>query len=452
MTASIATSAGEAAGLAAGLEPYWMPFTPNRAFKKSPRLIDGAEGCWYRTADGRSVLDAIGGLWCVNAGHAASRVVEAIRRQAGELDYASSFKVGHSQAFELADRLASWLPDPLRHVFYCNSGSEAVETALKIAYAYQRARGEGQRFRLVGRERAYHGMGFGGLSVGGITKNRSVFGPLLPGVDHLRQTHEPEHQAFSRGQPAWGGHLADELEQIFKLHDPATFAAVIVEPVSGAGGVLIPPKGYLQRLREICDRYGVLLIFDEVITGFGRLGGAAFAAERLGVTPDLMCLAKGITNGAVPMGAVAAADHVYDAFMQRSDAEIELPHGYTASGHPLACAAALASLDTYEHDGVFVHASQVQHAFGDALHRFDHAPGVADVRELGLVGAIEFTPWPGKPGRRAAAIAEACWHKGVLIRAIGEAVVMSPPLIITESEIQQVVDAIGESLNEIQEP
>lgn len=452
MTASLSTSPEHAVNPSRGVEPYWMPFTPNRAFKRSPRLITGAEGCWYRTDDGRDVLDAIGGLWCVNAGHAAPRVVEAIRKQAGELDYASSFKIGHPLAFELAERLAAWLPDPLHRVFYANSGSEAVETALKIAYAYQRTRGEGQRFRLVGRERAYHGMGFGGLSVGGITKNRAVFGPLLPGVDHLRQTHDLDHQAFSRGQPDWGGHLADELERIFQLHDPATFAAVIVEPVSGAGGVLIPPKGYLQRVRELCDRHGVLLIFDEVITGFGRLGGAAFAAERLGVTPDLMCLAKGITNGAVPMGAVAAADHVYDAFMRGGDADIELPHGYTASGHPLACAAALASMDTYEHDGVFHHAGQVQRAFGEALHRFDHAPGVADVRELGLVGAIEFEPWPELPGRRAAAIAEACWHRGVLIRAIGEAVVMSPPLIITASEIDRMVDAIGEALEEVRQP
>ena len=341
------------------LESLWLPFTANRQYRAAPRLVVAAEDMHYSTADGRRVLDATSGLWCVNAGHGRAPIVAAIQAQAARLDYAPAFQMGHPLEFELASRLGLLLPGDLDHVFFANSGSEAVDTALKMALAYHRLRGEGGRTRLIGRERAYHGVGFGGLSVGGIGNNRKQFGPLLPGIGHLPHTHDLDRNAFSRGQPAWGAHLADALERLVATHDASTIAAVIVEPLAGSTGVLVPPRGYLERLRAICDRHGILLIFDEVITGFGRLG-AAFAAERFGVQPDLMTMAKGLTNGAVPMGAVAVRGPIFDAFMQGPPGAIELLHGYTYSGHPLACAAALASLDVYAGEGLFERARALE--------------------------------------------------------------------------------------------
>ncbi|MBN9429665.1 MAG: aminotransferase class III-fold pyridoxal phosphate-dependent enzyme, partial [Burkholderiales bacterium] len=361
------------------LAAFWMPFTPNRRFKRAPQLLVGADGMYYRHRDGRRILDGIAGLWCVNAGHRHPRIVAALARQLGELDYASSFQISHPAAFELAQRLCAWAGNGLAHAFFTNSGSESVDTALKIALAYQRSRGQGGRFKLIGRERSYHGMGFGGLSVGGIGKHRSAFGPLLPGVDHLPHTHDPARNAFSRGQPAHGAERADALEAILALHDPATVAAVIVEPVAGSTGVLLPPQGYLQKLRAICDRHGILLIFDEVITGFGRLG-APLAATCFGVRPDIVTLAKGLTNAAVPMGAVLVSDGVHQAFMQGPEEAVELAHGYTYSGHPLACAAALATLDVHRDEALAQRAAELAPHFESLVHGLRDAPGVIDIR------------------------------------------------------------------------
>lgn len=431
------------------LEPYWMPFTGNRAFKQHPRLIVGAQGMYYTTSDGRQVLDGIAGLWCCNAGHCHPRIVEAITDQAAEMDYATAFQMGHPKVFELAHRLTGMAPRGLDHVFFTNSGSESVDTALKIALAYHQARGEASRTRLIGRERGYHGVGFGGISVGGIGNNRKAFGPLLPGIDHLPHTHNPEHNAYSRGQPGWGAHLADELERIVTLHDASTIAAVIVEPMAGSAGVLLPPEGYLEKLRAICDRHGILLIFDEVITAFGRLGHA-FAAERFGVTPDIITCAKGLTSGAVPMGAVMVKNEIYQAFMRGAPDAIELFHGYTYSGHPLAAAAGLAAQAVYREEGLFERAQSLAPLWEEALHSMRGLPYVIDIRNLGLVGAVELEPIEGKPTARALALFHDCFERGVLVRTTGDIVALSPPLIIEEPQIAQLVDTVSAAIKAIE--
>jgi beta-alanine--pyruvate transaminase len=430
------------------LEAFWMPFTANRQFKKAPRLLASAEGMYYTTIEGRRILDGTAGLWCVNAGHCRPKIVEAIAAQAAELDYSTSFQMGHPRAFDLAARLAAMLPGDLDHVFFTNSGSESVDTALKIALAFHRVRGEGSRTRLIGREKGYHGVGFGGISVGGMVNNRKYFGTMLGGVDHLRHTLDIEHNAFSRGQPAWGAHLADDLERLVALHDASTIAAVIVEPFAGSAGVVLPPKGYLERLRAICDRHGILLIFDEVITGFGRLG-APFAADYFGVQPDLMTVAKGLTNGAVPMGAVFARRHIYDAFMTGPEHLIEFFHGYTYSAHPLACAAANATLDIYQEEGLFRRAAELAPYWEDAIHSLKGRRHVIDLRNLGLVAAIELEPRKGEPGKRAFEAFLACYEKGVGIRTTGDVIAMSPPLIIEKHEIDRLVEVVGETLDQI---
>jgi beta-alanine--pyruvate transaminase len=430
------------------LDAYWMPFTPNRRFKARPKLLARAEGMFYFTPEGRRILDATSGLWCVNAGHNRAPIVEAIQRQAAEMGYATAFNVGHPRAFELAARVAALLPGDLDHVFFTNSGSEAVDTALKIALAYQRARGQGQRTRLIGRERGYHGVGFGGISVGGISNNRKVFGPMLAGVDHLPHTHDPARNAFSRGQPEHGAELADDLERIVALHDASTIAAVIVEPMAGSTGVLIPPKGYLERLRAICDRNDILLIFDEVITGFGRLG-TPFAADRFGVTPDLITMAKGLTNAAVPMGAVGVRKDIFETFMDQPPNAIELFHGYTYSGHPLACAAGLATLDLYRAEELFARGASLEAAFEDAVHSLRDARHVIDIRNLGLVGGIELEPRPGQPGERGQEAFNACFDRGLLVRVTGDIIALSPSLIVEAGQFDEIVQIIREVLAEI---
>ena len=427
------------------LDAYWMPFTANRQFKKAPRLLSKASGMHFWTPEGREVLDGIAGLWCVNAGHARPKIVEAIRAQALELDFAPPFNMAHPKAFELAERLVQLTPAGLNKVFYTNSGSESVETALKMAIAYHRARGEGSRTRLIGRERGYHGVNFGGISVGGMVANRKMFGSMLTGVDHIRHTHDPARNAFSIGQPQHGAELADDLERLVALHDASTIAAVIVEPVAGSTGVLLPPKGYLERLRAICDKHGILLIFDEVITGFGRTG-APFAAQRFSVTPDLMTVAKGLTNGCVPMGAVFAKQHIHDVFMNGPEHLIEFFHGYTYSGHPLACAAALGTLDTYAEEGLLTRASEMEAYFADALHSLKGLPHVIDIRNIGLVGGIELAPIDGAPGKRAFDIFLECWERGVLIRTTGDTVALSPPLIIAKTHVDQIVGTLADAL------
>ena len=429
------------------LEAYWMPFTANRQFKAAPRLMVSAKDMHYGMADGRRVLDGCSGLWCVNAGHCRDEIAEAIAAQARRMDYSTAFQMAHPAVFELADRLAEMAPGDIDHVFFTNSGSESVDTALKIAIAYHHRRGQGQRQRLVGREKGYHGAGFGGMSVGGIANNRKNFGMLLGGVDHLPHTHSLEHAAFSRGQPQWGAHLADALESIVALHDASTIAAVIVEPMAGSAGVLIPPVGYLERLREICDRTGILLIFDEVITGFGRLG-ASFAAEYLGIVPDIITTAKGLTNGAVPMGAVLVRKEIHDAFMSGPETLPELFHGYTYSGHPLACAAALATLDLYASEDLFARAASLAGYFEDAVHGLADLDHVADIRNLGLVAGIELEAAPGAPGARGYDVFLRCLEKGVLVRYTGDIIATSPPLIIEKSQIDELFGALGEAIGE----
>jgi beta-alanine--pyruvate transaminase len=430
------------------LETFWMPFTANRQFKAQPRLLLAAKDMHYAAVDGRSILDATAGLWCVNAGHCRPSIASAIARQAQELDYAPTFQMGHPLPFQLADRLVALLPGDLNRVFFTNSGSEAVDTALKMALAYHQARGEGHRTRLIGRERGYHGVGFGGISVGGIGPNRQYAGSLLPGVDHLPHTHNLEKNAFTQGEPSWGEHLADALERLVALHGAATIAAVIVEPVAGSTGVLIPPKGYLQRLRSICDRHGILLIFDEVITGFGRLG-TPFAADYFGVMPDLITVAKGLTNGAVPMGAVFARQGIYDAMMQGPESTIDFFHGYTYSGHPLACAAAIATLDIYAAEGLFEQARSLSAYWADAVHGLRGLPGVIDIRNLGLIAGIELEPRPGQPGQRAYDVFVACFEAGLLIRVTGDIIALSPPLIIDRSQIDQIIDRLTQVLKQV---
>ena len=428
------------------MDAHWMPFTANRQFKQAPRLLAKASGMHYWTPEGRQILDGIAGLWCVNAGHARPRIVRAIAEQAAEMDFAPPFNMGHPKAFELAERLVQLTPAGLNKVFFTNSGSEAVETALKMAIGYHRARGDGARTRLIGRERGYHGVNFGGISVGGIVGNRKSFGPLLPGADHIRHTHDPARNAFSRGVPEHGAELADDLERLVALHDASTIAAVIVEPVAGSTGVLLPPKGYLQRLRSICDKHGILLIFDEVITGFGRLG-APFAADYFNVTPDLMTVAKGITNGCVPMGAVFATQQIHDAFMTGPEHLIEFMHGYTYSSHPLACAAALGTLDTYAEESLLTRGATMAPVFENALHALKGLPHVIDVRNIGLVGGIELAPIAGQPGKRAFDVFLECWERGVLIRTTGDTIALSPPLIVEGSHIERIVGTIANVLN-----
>ena len=426
-------------------DSFWMPFTANRQFKKAPRLFSSAEGMHYTTVDGRKVIDGSAGLWCVNAGHGRKQIAAAVERQLMTLDFAPTFQMGHPLAFDFAERLAEIAPKGLDRVFFTNSGSESVDTALKIALAYHRANGQSSRTRLIGRERGYHGVGFGGTSVGGMVANRRAFATLLPGVDHIRHTHDLTRNAFAKDQPEHGAELADDLERLVALHGAETIAAVIVEPVTGSGGVLPPPVGYLERLREICDRHGILLIFDEVITGFGRIG-APFAATAFGVTPDIITCAKGMTNGAVPMGGVLAHRRVYDAFMQGAPEAVELMHGYTYSAHPLACAAGLAALDTYQEEGLFGRCATISGVWEAAAHALQGRPHVVDIRNIGLLAAIDLAPRPGAAGERGAAVLRHCLEKDMLIRAAGDTLVLSPPLIISEAEIERLFATIAEAL------
>ena len=428
------------------LSAYWMPFTANRAFKSEPRMIESASGMVCRTDDGREVLDAISGLWCCNAGHCHPHIAAAIAEQAATLDYTTAFQVGHPTVFRLAERIARMAPDDLDAVFFTNSGSESVDTALKIALAYHQARGGSSRTRLVGRERGYHGVGFGGLSVGGIGNNRKSFGPLLPGVLHLPTTYDHEHQAFSRGQPQWGAHLADELERIVAVNHPSTIAAVIVEPFAGSAGVLVPPVGYLERLREITAHYGILLIFDEVITAFGRLG-ASFAATRFDVVPDMITCAKGITSGTVPMGAVIARESIRATIIDNAPDAIEFFHGYTYSGHPLASAAAMATLDVYEDEQLFERSRKLAPVFEDALHALADKPHVKDIRNIGLAGAVELEPRAGEPGARASAAFADAYERGLLIRTTADVIALAPPLIATPEHIATITGTLGEVLD-----
>ncbi|HWD25874.1 MAG TPA: aspartate aminotransferase family protein [Rhizomicrobium sp.] len=427
------------------LDAFWMPFTPNRHFKANPRLFASADGMYYATTDGRRVMDGVSAMWCCNAGHNRPRIVEAIRAQAGEMDYAPAFQFSHLKAFELANRLVALMPGGLKHVFYTNSGSESVETALKMAIAYHRVRGEASRVRLIGREKGYHGVNFGGMSVGGMVANRKMFGTLVAGVDHLRHTHGDARNAFSRGEPAHGAELADDLERLVQLHDASTIAAVIVEPVQGSAGVIVPPQGYLKRLREICDRHGILLIFDEVITGFGRLG-TPFAAQYFGVEPDLVTTAKGITNGAIPMGAVFAQSKIHDAFMQGPPNAIEFFHGYTYSGNPIACAAALATLDTYEEDGLLTRAASLAPYWADALHALKGLPHVIDIRNIGLMGAVELAPAAGARGFDAML---KLYEAGLICRTSGDTIAFAPPLIAEREHIDFLAETTAKVIKTI---
>ena len=429
------------------LEALWMPFTANKAFKVRPRLLVSAKDMHYRSDDGREILDGAAGLWCVNAGHCRTPIVEAVKRAAATLDFAPGFQMGHPASFQLATKLKGILPAGIDHVFFSNSGSEAVDSALKIAMAYHIAHGEPQRTRFVGRLRGYHGVGFGGISVGGIEPNKKPFAAqLLPQVDHLPHTHDLSHNAFSKGQPAWGAHLADALEQIVAERGADTIAAVIVEPMAGSTGVLIPPVGYLERLRTLCDRYGILLIFDEVITGFGRLG-TPFAAQHFNVIPDMITLAKGVTNAAVPMGATCVQGKIYDTVINATEQGVEFFHGYTYSGHPLAAAAGLATLDLYAAEGTFARAASLALAWEQAVHALRGAPHVIDVRNLGLVAGVELEPRAGRPGSRAYDVFVDCFfNQNALIRVTGDIIALSPPLIINEAQIEELMAKLRRAL------
>jgi beta-alanine--pyruvate transaminase len=425
------------------LEELWMPFTSNRAFKRAPRLLATASGMHYRDVEGRTILDGTAGLWCVNAGHCRPAIVEAIQKSAATLDFAPGFQMGHPASFALAQRLAALAPGDLDHVFFGNSGSEAIDSALKIALAYHQARGEPERVRFVGRMRGYHGVGFGGITVGGIEINKRAFAAqLLPRVDHLPHTHDLAHNAFTRGQPGWGVHLAEALEGIIAERGAKTIAAVVVEPVAGSTGVLVPPRGYLERLRAICDQHGILLIFDEVITGFGRLG-SAFGATYFGVQPDMMTVAKGITNGAVPMGAVVVRRGIYDSVVNAVPSGIEFFHGYTYSGHPLACAAGLATLELYRQEGLFERAASLAPFWEEAVHSLRGVPHVIDIRNLGLVAGVELEPRPGQPGARGYETLVECFRAGLLVRVTGDIIALSPSLIIEKPQIEQIIDLLG---------
>lgn len=430
------------------LDAYWMPFTDNRSFKAHPRLIAKAHGMHYETDDGRRLLDASAGLWCVNLGHGRQEIAAAVGEQLRTLDYAAAFQMGHPMAFELAQRLTQHTPGDLNRVFFTNSGSESVDTALKIALAYHRMRGEGQRVRFIGREKGYHGVGFGGMSVGGIAGNRKFFGSGLPGVDHLPHTLNLQHNAFHRGEAPWGAHLADVLEDLIALHDASTIAAVIVEPVAGSAGVIPPPQGYLRRLRDICDAYDILLIFDEVITGFGRLG-QPFASQRFAVIPDMITAAKGITNGAIPMGAVFIRQGIHDAIMDVKGPGIELFHGYTYSGHPAACAAALTALDLYEKEGLFTRVRDLEPHWQNAVHALQGAPHVRDIRSIGLMAAVDLEPMTGKPGSRGFEAYLRCYAKGLAMRSTGDILAFSPPLIVSPEQIDAIFATVNEVLHEL---
>ncbi len=431
------------------LESFWLPFTPNRQFKREPRIVSRAKDMYYYKPDGTAVLDATAGLWCSNAGHCREPIVRAIQEQAGELDFAPSFQFGHPKVFELASRIAELTPDDLDHVFFCNSGSEAADSALKMAIAYHRANGEGTRTRLIGRERGYHGVGFGGISVGGMVANRKFYGPLLAGTDHLPHTYNRAEQAFTVGEPEWGAHLADELQRMVDLHDASTIAAVIVEPMAGSTGVLPPPKGYLKRLRELCDKHGILLIFDEVITGFGRLGHAT-AAERFGVTPDIMTFAKGVTSGTVPMGGCVVRKHIYEAYQTGPDHMIDLFHGYTYSGHPLAAAAGLATLDLYRDEGLFERSKKMEPVIAQAAMGLkDHAL-VQDIRTIGLVAAFDLAGVEGLPGKRGFDAMRVAFHEeNMMVRVSGDTIAFSPPLIVEEKHIEEAFDKFRRTLDKV---
>ncbi|HEY2658216.1 MAG TPA: aspartate aminotransferase family protein [Caulobacteraceae bacterium] len=433
---------------AAKLDRYWMPFTANRQFKAAPRMLAEAQGMYYTSDDGRRLLDGTAGLWCVNAGHGRREIADAVGEQLRRLDYAPSFQMGHPIAFQLAEELGDMAPGGLDRVFFTNSGSESVDTALKIALAYQRAVGQPGRTRLIGRERGYHGVGFGGISVGGLVNNRRAFGPLLPGVDHLRHTHDLTANAFSTGLPPHGVELAEDLERLVALHGADTIAAVIVEPVAGSTGVLLPPVGYLERLREIATKHGILLIFDEVITGFGRLG-TPFATEYFGVIPDMATTAKGLTNGALPMGAVFASRAVHDALVQGPENAIELFHGYTYSGHPAACAAALATLDIYRREGLLTRAASLTDKWRKAVNSLKTAPNVIDIRTIGLVAGVELSPREGAPGARGYDVFVDCFNNGLTVRVTGDILALSPPLIVEESQIDDMVSILGDALKRV---
>ena len=439
--------ATQATSAPASMDAFWMPFTANKQFKASPRLLASASGMHYKTVDGREILDATAGLWCCNAGHSRPRIVEAVKAQIETLDFAPNFSMSSPLPFVLAERLAELAPGNLNHVFYTNSGSESVDSALKIAIAYHRARGEGQRTRLIGREKGYHGVGFGGISVGGLSNNRKWFGPGLTGVDHMRHTLDIGRNAFSRGLPEYGIELAEDLERMVALHDASTIAAVIIEPISGSAGVIIPPDGYLKRIRELCTRHGILLIFDEVITGFGRVGNA-FAAQRFNVIPDMITAAKGITNGCVPMGVVLVSDDVHEAFAQGPDNAIDLFHGYTYSGHPLACAAAIATLDTYAEENLFDKAIELGDYWQEGIHSLKGLPNVIDIRNYGLIGAIELAPRAGAPGTRAFdAFTHAFQEGNLLTRVTGDVIALSPPLIVEKSHIDDIFSRLADALS-----
>ena len=430
------------------LDNYWLPFTPNKKFKANPRLLTSAKGMFYKSDDGREVLDGIAGLWCTNAGHCHPKIVAAVQNQAAELDYATAFNMSHPKAFELAEKVSSLTPKGLDRIFYGNSGSEAVETAMKVALAYHASKGDGQKTKFVGREKGYHGVNFGGVSVGGLTPNRISFGPLLPGIDHMPHTWDTEHMAFSKGQPEWGLHLADELEKILILQDPSTVAAVIIEPVTGSGGVIVPPVGYLERIREICTKHNVLLIFDEVITGFGRLG-CCFAANRFDVRPDMITMAKGLTSAMIPMSAVAFDNSIYDQLMEGPEAMIELFHGYTYSGHPVACAAGIAALDVYEEEGLFERAKEMEPHFQEAIHSLKGLNQVIDIRNIGLMGAIHFGS-DGLPATEfAAKVFQHCYDNNVLVRYSGEFLVLSPSLIVEKEHLDTIADALKAAITSV---
>ncbi len=442
------TNGLDAGNKANDLDAYWMPFTANRQFKANPRMVVGADGMYFKLSDGRDLMDGIAGLWCCNAGHNRPRIVDAIQKQAAELDYAPAFQMGHPKQFELASRLARMMPGDLNKVFFTNSGSESVETALKMAIAYHRARGEGHRTRLIGREKGYHGVNFGGMSVGGMPANRKMFGSLVSGVDHMRHTHGIEQNRFSRGEPSYGAELADDLERLCELHDPSTIAAVIVEPLAGSAGVILPPKGYLERLRAICDKHGILLIFDEVITAFGRLG-TPFAANYFDVIPDITTTAKALANGVIPMGAVFVQDKIHDAFMQGPENMVEFFHGYTFSGNPMACAAALGTLDTYEEDGLLTRGTEMGQYWEDAVHSLKGLPHVIDLRNLGLIAGIELESIPGKPTKRAFNAFLQAYDRGLLIRTTGDTIALSPPLIIEKSHIDFAFDTLRDIIKSL---
>jgi beta-alanine--pyruvate transaminase len=431
------------------LDEFWMPFTPNRDFKAAPRMVVSAKGINYRSSDGKEILDGTSGLWCVGAGHGHPKIAEAMKRQIDTLDFASNFQVGHPGAFALAERLASIAPDGMDRVFLTNSGSEACDTAMKIALAYWRAKGEGHRNLFVGRERAFHGVGFGGIAVGGMVNNRQVFSPVLMRADHLRSTWDPATQAFVRGQPEQGADMADELEQrIIALHGASNIAAVLVEPFAGSTGVLVPPKGYLQRLRQICDRHGLLLIFDEVITGFGRTG-SMFAAQTLDVKPDMILFAKTITNGAAPLGGVLVSRQIHDAVMHGPAYLSELMHGYTCSGHPLACAAALAMLEVIEQEDLLERVRNLSPYFEEAVHSLANESKVISVRNFGLAAGIELAPVEGKAGQRGFEAQALAFQNGLLTRAPGDTLILAPPFICERSDIDQMVDRMRRTIAQV---